>query len=440
MKRPCRLLAALLLWGAAGGYCAQDESEDSAQGARASTRSTFPAVPEVSGAAVPGQKGTSEIDEAELLRRYRAYKAESARDRGPQQAPAGPKPAAAKRPAKQPDKPKPAAAKEKAKPEPPEQDDGAGSEEAFLRQVVAIGEVQKQPASKGQGVQAQAPGDAKSGAERGAWRRASKPAPAEPLTAAPRAWVALLLLLAVPAVFLGLWRFVMGRQMGWQAHLTSAMREKVSREAQAPPLAREPRAPQAEAAPARKPEAKPAQPKQDVRPALEPPKGRTLRQVLSEGGAVSIAKAFAILRPVCEAVELAHSRNMVRGDIGPSSIMVVEAGQARLIDPGPSGDLPKAAEPAYCAPELEKGFVCRESDVYSLGACLYEMLTGAPPFRPPASRVQKLRMDFAPASLRAPELPAKIDSLISRALEPSPDQRIKTARQFLNEFQQAVSS
>ena len=75
------------------------------------------------------------------------------------------------------------------------------------------------------------------------------------------------------------------------------------------------------------------------------------------------------------------------------------------------------------APEQYSGLVKRETDIYAMGLCLYEMLTGEHAFTGPDYQQVKNKKDYRPPTELAPWLPAGIDKLISRALEPDPDMR-----------------
>jgi eukaryotic-like serine/threonine-protein kinase len=81
------------------------------------------------------------------------------------------------------------------------------------------------------------------------------------------------------------------------------------------------------------------------------------------------------------------------------------------------------------APEAEGGVVTPALDVYALGVCLYEMLTGDLPF-PQNGLAQKMDRNYVKAGLKVPGLPRGTDALLDRALEPQLDKRIQTAGEF----------
>ena len=138
---------------------------------------------------------------------------------------------------------------------------------------------------------------------------------------------------------------------------------------------------------------------------------------------------------ICDALEYMHSQNIVHRDLKPENIMICDDGSMRIMDFG----IAKAAgmrrltfagfstamgTPDYMAPEQVKGKRGdARTDIYSLGAILYEMLTGAPPFEgsnPFAIMNARLIGDpVAPRKLN-PEFSPQVEEIILHAMERQP--------------------
>lgn len=174
--------------------------------------------------------------------------------------------------------------------------------------------------------------------------------------------------------------------------------------------------------------------------------GRTLDELL-EKKRFGLAEAKNVMRRVCQALEFAHRHNVVHRDLKPANIMIANDGTVKVMDFGISRHARDAVEaqgvekkynvtnsivgtPYYMSPEQEYGIVRPESDIFSLGACLYEMLSGRHPFPAPASSQLKLARDYAKLSSLVAGLPKDIDAFIDAALEPDPDKRISSAADF----------
>lgn len=175
--------------------------------------------------------------------------------------------------------------------------------------------------------------------------------------------------------------------------------------------------------------------------------GRTVDELIRERGRLPLAEAKALLKPVCEALEYAHLKGLVHRDLKPSNIMISGDGRVKVMDFGISRNAKDAmtrtqrkkkgepsftsgtGTPCYMAPEQEYGVVRPESDIFSLGACLYELVTGRPAFST-ASISSKLAQAYEKPSSIDPSLPAALDLLIDAALAPDPDKRIRTPADF----------
>src|SRR5215471_7427407 len=156
--------------------------------------------------------------------------------------------------------------------------------------------------------------------------------------------------------------------------------------------------------------------------------GRTLRQVLDEAGIVPPAQAAGIAAAVCEALEVAHAAGLVHRDIKPANI-VVSGGEVKVLDfgivraEGTAGLTRTQAvlgTAAYLSPEQASGRPAGpQSDLYSLGCVLFEMLTGQPPFTADSAVGLAYRHvhDYpGPPSARRPGVPAHLDGMTARLL------------------------
>ncbi|MBI5883370.1 MAG: protein kinase [Elusimicrobia bacterium] len=168
--------------------------------------------------------------------------------------------------------------------------------------------------------------------------------------------------------------------------------------------------------------------------------GKSVERLITDRRRLSLSETKAILKHVCRALEYAHHHNVVHRDLKPSNIMITVEGNVKVMDFGiaktaleSTGALNMTntalGTPFYMAPEQGAGAVRKESDIFSLGACLYEMTTGERPYPSPASTPMKIEAAYPKPSRLAP-LPEGLDSLVDAALHPDPDKRIRNARDF----------
>jgi serine/threonine-protein kinase len=173
--------------------------------------------------------------------------------------------------------------------------------------------------------------------------------------------------------------------------------------------------------------------------ALEHLRGRTLADMAGGGRALPWSDAARIAARVARALEHAHAHGIVHRDIKPANIMVLDTGEAKVLDFGvakaPASQLTAAGQffgtPAYMSPEQAGGGpLDGRSDVFSLGCVLYLALTGRRPFdgdNVPAilSKVLHARPE-APSSLKA-GLPRELDAVVARAMAKDPADRYARA-------------
>ncbi|HVE13336.1 MAG TPA: serine/threonine-protein kinase [Elusimicrobiota bacterium] len=170
-------------------------------------------------------------------------------------------------------------------------------------------------------------------------------------------------------------------------------------------------------------------------------KGKTLSHILGAGRRLSLRSAKSVLRQTGAALDYAHGKRLIHRDLKPSNIMIASDGTAKVMDFGiaivakgtatPAARAQSLGTLAYMAPEQQAGTVRRESDLYALGVCFYEMVTGRLPFEGPNFLAQKQEMVYPAPSQVAADLPRELDGLVRRALHVDPEQRFHSASQFL---------
>jgi hypothetical protein len=170
--------------------------------------------------------------------------------------------------------------------------------------------------------------------------------------------------------------------------------------------------------------------------------GRSLAEVL-RAGRVPLDRAMEMTRQVAEGLAAVHACGLLHRDIKPANILVGEDGLPRLIDFGLAEPVVGGAlghvsgTPPYMAPEQARGEAGRidaRSDVFGLGATLYELLTGQPPFRAPTleETLQAAKAgDVVPAGERNPALPTSVAALCMRCLEKEPARRFASAAELV---------
>jgi eukaryotic-like serine/threonine-protein kinase len=183
--------------------------------------------------------------------------------------------------------------------------------------------------------------------------------------------------------------------------------------------------------------------------ALEYVDGFNLQDLL-KGGALPVDIACIIALDVARAMEAAHRAGIVHRDVKPANIMVARGGQVKLMDFGIARDeeldsLTKTGgvvgTPNYIAPELVRGHKADEkSDIYALGAVLYELLSGKKLFShatPDSIWALVATGKFPRLGKIAPNLPWRLILLVERCLKTDPKRRFASAaglRQALEEF------
>jgi eukaryotic-like serine/threonine-protein kinase len=176
--------------------------------------------------------------------------------------------------------------------------------------------------------------------------------------------------------------------------------------------------------------------------AMEFLEGRTLRDILDSGVVLRPATIADIALQVADGLAFAHQNEVIHCDIKPANIMVLENGAVKIMDFGiarlPTGSRTFAGNvlgsPRYISPEQIVGRpVDARSDIFALGAVLYEMLTGVPPFAGTAIDeilYQVINEKPQAPSLRNTSLPPDFDEIVVRAMAKHPDDRYQSVEDF----------
>ena len=180
--------------------------------------------------------------------------------------------------------------------------------------------------------------------------------------------------------------------------------------------------------------------------AMELLDGIDLRQRLDEGRLPTI-DAVDIARQVADGLGFAHERGVVHRDIKPANIMLLDRAQAKITDFGiarmRSADHKTSTgvvlgTPRYMSPEQVSGFpVDHRSDIFSLGAVLYEMLTGVPLFAgegTPQIAHNVVNLEHVAPSRSNDEVKPMLDFVVARALKKDPDVRYQDAYEFASDL------
>jgi class 3 adenylate cyclase/predicted Ser/Thr protein kinase len=168
--------------------------------------------------------------------------------------------------------------------------------------------------------------------------------------------------------------------------------------------------------------------------------GQSLRELLQVAGAIAMARALDTMRGVAEALAYAHGQGVVHRDIKPENIMVLRGGQVKLTDFGLASvpfetGLTRAGVAlgtlAYMSPEQVRGESAdARSDIFSLGATFYEVMTGRRAFAGEnAAAVVQGVLEASPPP--AAGVPPWVRELLSRCLQKQPAARFQTAAELV---------
>lgn len=183
--------------------------------------------------------------------------------------------------------------------------------------------------------------------------------------------------------------------------------------------------------------------------------GESLAESVRDGPLAPTVAAL-IMKIVAEAIAYAHKKGVIHRDLKPSNILLAKDGQPRVTDfglakqVGGNCDLTATGQvlgtPSYMPPEQAEGAVKRigpHSDIYSLGAVLYELLTGRPPFQSATSvgvLMQVMNREPVAPRMLNPTIPRDLETICLKCMQKRPFSRFATADLLVAELERFLNN
>ncbi len=181
--------------------------------------------------------------------------------------------------------------------------------------------------------------------------------------------------------------------------------------------------------------------------AMQYVEGRNVAEILRQDHVIEPMRAAVIALEICEQLAKFHTwqSTVVHGDIKPSNIQLGANDTVRLLDFGiaktlradGSATAHNFGSPSYCSPErLTHSEVDRQTDLWAVGATLYEMLSGMPPYQAgDTRRLESLIRSKRPPRALPPSCPRALQLIAMKALAPEAGKRYLTAAEFQGDLQ-----
>src|SRR6201991_5183371 len=180
--------------------------------------------------------------------------------------------------------------------------------------------------------------------------------------------------------------------------------------------------------------------------------GETLKERIRRLGELPIAEAVAYAIEIARALGAAHARHIVHRDVKPQNVLIDEEGSAKVTDFGIARTLDEdgltqdgrvLGTTDYVSPEQALGHpVSGQSDLYSLGVVLFEMLTGTVPFRGEnqvAVAMKHVREELPDVQLRRPEVSSALAAVLDRATAKESERRYASDAELIADLEQVLA-
>lgn len=187
---------------------------------------------------------------------------------------------------------------------------------------------------------------------------------------------------------------------------------------------------------------------------MEYVEGHTLKDLIDQNGPLPIRTAIGITCQILDALTVAHENGIIHRDVKPQNVIVTDRGITKLTDFGIAREAKATTSTFngkkvlgsvhYISPEQAKNAIAtEESDLYSVGITLYEMLTGKVPFTSDSAvsiALMHIQDKPIPPIELNPSIPIALNDIVMRALEKEPSDRYETARAMRSDLVRSIGN
>lgn len=184
---------------------------------------------------------------------------------------------------------------------------------------------------------------------------------------------------------------------------------------------------------------------------MELVEGITLKNYIGRKGRLSLREAVSIAVQVAMGVGAAHNNQIIHRDIKPQNIIISKGGIVKVMDFGIAKTVAGSMITSnvmgsvyYISPEQASGGCSdKQSDIYSLGITIFEMLTGRVPFSGETTvdiAIRHIREELPSLREYVPEIPDRVEQIIFRCCQKSPNRRYQSMQELIMDLKQSLVS